>query len=259
MASFQVPVHLFMSSPAITIPQDSSLEKAYEQMVSAGISSLPVVDADDRIAGLISRSDLLRVGRRESGSRADGVALTLPDAPVSDEMTRDVLTISPDDPLEQAARQMVKNRIHRVIATEDGVVRGVLSTRDLMRAIQEKETNTPVRDHMSSPVFTIRAEEPLAMAVDRLERARVSGLVVVEDEWPVGVFTQAEALEARDVRRSTPVGDLMSPRILTLLPDTKLHRAAAQAAATGVRRVVVQDTGKLAGILSGLDFARAVC
>lgn len=258
MANFQVPVHLYMSSPARTIPENASLEEAYERMMSAGISSLPVVDANDRLSGLISRSDLLRVGQRESGSRADGVTLTLPDHTVSDEMTREVRTVSPGDPLDEAARRMVSDRIHRVIVVEDGQVRGVLSTRDLMRAIREKEMNVPLGEYMSTPVFTIRAEEPLAMAVERLGKARISGLVVVEDGWPVGVFTQVEALEARDVRRSTPVGDVMSPRILTLLPDTRLYRAAAQAAATNVRRVVVQDAGKLAGILSGLDFARAV-
>jgi CBS domain-containing protein len=80
---------------------------------------------------------------------------------------------------------------------------------------------------------------------------------VVENDWPVGIFTQVEALESRDVPRNTPVEDVMSSRILALRPDTLLHRAAAQAAATRVRRVIVQDGDRLAGILTGLDFARA--
>ncbi len=258
MSNFQVPVSLYMSQPVLSVSPDASLEEAYDVMVEGRISSLPVLDRDRLVVGLISRSDLLRVGRQEAGSRPEAQVLTLPERTVSDEMTHEVLTVSPEMTLEVAAKLMVKNRVHRVVVTEDGKARGVLSTRDLMRVIDEKGTNDPVSDYMSSPVFTIRAEEGLGMAVERLEKARVTGLVVVEDDWAVGVFTQTEALEARYLPRSTAVGDVMSPRILTLGPRTRLHRAAAQAATTGVRRVVVQEGENLVGILSGLDFARAV-
>jgi CBS domain-containing protein len=258
MSNYQVPVKLYMSAPVLSVRPDASLEEAYDVMVEGRISSLPVLDQERLLVGLISRSDLLRIGRQESGSRPESEILTLPERTVSDEMTRDVLTVSQDMTLEVAAGLMVKHRVHRVVVTEDGKALGLLSTRDLMRAIDEKGTNLPLSEFMSSPVFTIRAEEALGMAVERLEKARVSGLVVVEDEWPVGVFTQTEALEARYLPRATAVGDVMSPRILTLASRTRLHRAAAQAATTGVRRVVVQDGERLVGILSGLDFAQAV-
>ena len=258
MSHFQVPVDLYMSEPVLSVRPDASLEEAYEVMVEGRISSLPVLDQDRLLVGLLSRTDLLRIGRQESGSRPESHVLSLPPRTVSDEMTREVLTVSPEMSLEVAARLMLKSRVHRVVVTEDGKALGILSTRDLMRAIDDKGTNRPVSEFMSSPVFTVRAEEALAMAVERLEKARVSGLVVVEEGWPVGVFTQNEALEARYLPRSTAVGDVMSPRILTLGSRTRLHRAAAQAATTGVRRVVVQDGEHLVGILSGLDFAQAV-
>jgi len=178
---------------------------------------------------------------------------------VSDEMTHQVQALGPDAPLSEAAALMVKHSIHRVVVTDPQErVLGVLSTWDLMRALEEKEANHPVSEYMSSPIFTIRAEDPVGMAVERLERARVSGLVVVENGWPVGVFTQAEALGARDVALDTPVEKVMSSRLLTLPSRTRMYRAAAQAAATRVRRVVLQDGDALVGILSGLDFARAV-
>jgi hypothetical protein len=44
----------------------------------------------------------------------------------------------------------------------------------------------------------------------RLEKAHVIGRVVVEDDWPVGLFTQREALDARDRERNTPVEEVMS-------------------------------------------------
>ena len=258
MSNFQVPVNLYMSQPVHSVSPDASLEEAYDAIFEAGVSSLVVLDPDGEPLGIISRTDLLRVGGQASGTRPEASLLSFPERTVSDEMTENVRSVSGDATLTEAARVMVKNRIHRVVVTEDGRATGVLSTRDLMRAIDEKGTNAPVSEFMSSPVFTIRAEEGLSLAKERLEKARVSGLVVVEDDWPVGIFTQTEAMEARHVRRATAVADVMSPRILSLSSRTRLHRAAAQAVATNVRRVVVQDGEELVGILSGLDFARAV-
>jgi CBS domain-containing protein len=85
----------------------------------------------------------------------------------------------------------------------------------------------------------------------------VSGLAVLDDGWPVGVFTQEEALEARDQPRDTPVETAMNPAMLALEAETPLHRAAAQAEALRVRRIIVVRGTRLEGILSGLDFARA--
>jgi len=260
MSHFQIPVSLYMTSPVVSVNADATLEEAYSRMQEANISALVVRDPTSGAKlGMIRRADVLRVGRLEAGRRPSDATLTLPDRSVSDEMTQDVPTVGPNAPLSEAADLMVKNRTHRVLVTEeDGSCSGIVTTRDLMRALEEKRANHPVSEFMSHPVFTIRAEEPVSLAVERLERARVTGLVVVENEWPVGIFTQVEALESRDVPRHTAVEDVMSSRILALRPDTRLHRAAAQAAATRVRRVIVQDGDKLAGILTGLDFARAV-
>ena len=77
------------------------------------------------------------------------------------------------------------------------------------------------------------------------------------DGWPVGVFTQREALEARHQARKTPVDEVMNPAMLSLEADTPLHRAAAQAEALRVRRVIVVRNRQIEGILTGVDFARA--
>ena len=85
----------------------------------------------------------------------------------------------------------------------------------------------------------------------------MSGLVVVDDGLPVGVFTQGVALEARHLARETPVEQAMNSAILLLSPNTPIFRAAAQAAAMEVRRVVAWDGNKACGILTGLDFTKA--
>jgi CBS domain-containing protein len=258
MSTFQVPVSLYMTSPVVTVPEGATLAGAEAIMTEHNVSALPVVNGEGRLVGILRRADLLRVGREGAGRRPDDANLSLPDAPVSGEMSQDVPTLGLDGTLSEAARVMVSGRTHRVVVVEDGAPVGIVTTLDLIRAIEEKRDNHPVSEYMSSPVFTVRAEEPVSLAVERLARARVTGLVVVEDGWPVGVFTESEALASADLPRHTPVEEAMSSRLLALQPGTRLHRAAAQASATRVRRVVVHDNGETAGILSGLDFARAV-
>lgn len=257
MSNFQMPVEIYMSTPVHTVRRDDDLREAQRLLDGLSVTSLAVVDGDGELAGVISRTDLIRVGRRQAGSRGRAALLTLPEMRVSRRMTSEVVKVASEEPLSAAAKQMVKGRLHRVFVEENGKLVGVLSTKDVMRAIRDKRVKSPIREWMSSPVFTIRAEEPVSLAVERLVKAHVTGLVVVEDDWPIGLFTQREALEARDRERNTPVEETMSAALLALDIDTELHRAAAQAAATRVRRVVAVRGRRMEGILTGIDFARA--
>jgi CBS domain-containing protein len=258
MSAFQVPLSLYMSAPVQSLDAGATLHQAQDRLSGAGVSALPVREGvDGPVVGILSRSDLLRVGRTEGARRPADASLTLPDRTVRDEMSEEVPFLPASADLSRAASQMVRDRVHRILVGTPEAPEGIVTPLDLMAAIEDQELGHPVSAFMSSPVFTVRAEEPVSVAVERLARARVTGLVVVEGSWPVGVFTEVEALEARDHPRQTPVGELMSPRLLVLGPDTRMHRAAAQARATRVRRVVVQEEGRLVGILSGLDFARA--
>lgn len=257
MSNFAMPVELYMSTPVRTVASDAPLSSAREAMGS-DISSVVVVD-DGRPVGVVTRTDLLRAGTLATGRRPRDLLLELPDRPVSEIMTSPVATVGVSTSVREAGKRMSKERIHRLFVTsDDGSLAGVFSTKDITRCVAEQKVRLPITTYMSSPVFTIRAEEPIAMATERLEKARVSGLVVVEDGWPVGVFTQRESLAASSLARDTPVEEAMSPALLCMHVDTPTHRAAAQAAATTVRRVIATEDREMKGILTGLDFARVV-
>lgn len=259
MSPFHKPVRQYMSSPVRTIREDAPLARAYEALREHWFSSLAVVDAGGRLAGLISRTDLLHLGRGGAAHVRRAPLLTLPDQTVGSVMMRDVVRVGPDAAVRDAAAVMVSRHIHRVFVEEGDALVGVFSTRDVMSALGDAKLRTPVSDYMSVPVLTVRETDTLSLATDKLEDAHISGLVVVDDaDWPVGVFTQVEALQARDFPASTPVEAAMSYALLCLPLGTSMFRAAAQASATRVRRVIVVDHRKVVGMLTGIDFARAV-
>jgi CBS domain-containing protein len=247
-----------MSQPVHTIYAGGSLRDAQLALSKHRISSLAVVDeSDGHLLGIISMTDLIRVGRRQAGSRAKSSLLTLPEMQIERRMTKEVICVSPETSIADAARKMIEAHIHRVYVEEESKLVGILSTRDIMLALAEKKSGGAISDWMSSPAFSIRVEEPIALATERLERAGVSGLVALDDGWPVGLFTQREALESQDRDRNTPVEQAMNSAMLALDVSTPLHRAAAQAGVLRVRRVIAIENQRVVGILTGLDFARA--
>jgi CBS domain-containing protein len=104
----------------------------------------------------------------------------------------------------------------------------------------------------------VDASEAIGQATDLLLGARVHGLVVCEDDWPVGIYTQREALEAAALDRHRPVEEAMSCAMLCLPPRTPIHRAATLALETRARRLLAVSNRALRGIASGLDIARLI-
>lgn len=247
----------YMSSPVHVVHPNASLAEVYGGLQRWGISSLAVADEADRLVGVISRTDLLRVGRRAVGSNHRRALLELPDVPVFKHMTDEPLTISPETPLSEAAASMWQHRVHRLFVESDGKLLGVVSVNDLLRAVADLRVAIPIDQLATRPVVTVDVATPLSTATDLLAGAQVTGVVVVENEWPVGIFGQEEALDARDLRRDTPVEDVMSFGLICFPEDTALHRAAAAAATMNVRRILSVSKRHLRGILTGLDVARA--
>ncbi len=258
MANFAMPVSEYMSAPVVSLKLSASLFEVRRTLDDQEISCIPLLDEQARCVGVISRTDLLRVGRYQAGASRGAALLTLPDKRAGEVMHAEVISIAPGSSIAEAARLMVKRRIHRVFVLDEGRLAGVLSTKEILAAIRDKRVVTPISEVMAAPAFIIPSSAPVSLATDRLAKAHVSGLVVVDEEqWPIGTFTQAESLRARDLPRETFVEEVMSHAMLCMDVRTPLHRAAAQAHATRARRVLAVEDRKVKGVLTGLDFARA--
>lgn len=266
MAHFAMPVSLYMSETIVTMPETATLAEIDDTINRLEISCVPIVDDAGNCTGVLSRTDLLRIGRVEAkrGARAKAL-LTLPNTCAKDVVKASPVTVRPDTHVAEAAKLFVKHHIHRVFVRDAActdearpTLVGVFSTKEILAAIRDKRLTTPVSEFMVHPVFSIEHTASVSTATDRLRNAHVSGLVVVdEDESPIGVFTQVEALEARDLPPETPVEDVMNYAMLCLDVRTPSFRAAGQAYATRARRVLAVHDRKVRGILTGIDFARA--
>lgn len=255
--ALDAPVNYYMSEPVRTVPAEDDLESAQRAMLVHGVSSLAVVDGG-ALVGVISRTDLLHVSRPSLTPSGRPSLLKLPTRHISELMTPDVVTVLSTDNVVDAAARMVERNIHRVFVVDhDDQLVGVLSTIDVMLAARDLALAAPLRTLMSPVVFTMDSHESIDVATAMLDRAVVTGIIVVSDGWPIGVYTQREALASRDLPGDLPIEQVMSQEIVCVPSKTPIYRAAGQAAALGVRRIVALDAGRMCGVVTGLDFARA--
>jgi predicted transcriptional regulator len=239
----------YMTSKVWTASSDQALSEITEQLATRHFSAVPILDDRGSIVGVVSRTDLLHNQRQPEGKRAKSCG---------DLMSQGPLVIELNASLRDAAKLMVQHRVHRLFVVEHGRLCGVISTTDLTRAVEDARVMDQLHTIMSSPVATIDVEQALSVGQARLDDEHFTGLVVTENDWPVGVFTQEEALAGKDAAANTTIGSLLDPALVCLPMETALHRAAAQCARMGVRRIVVSKHRDFVGVVSGLDFARVV-
>ncbi|HEX8002047.1 MAG TPA: CBS domain-containing protein [Mycobacteriales bacterium] len=111
-----------MTNASVTESPSDSLRSAADTMWRQQTGSLLVMDGDD-LVGIITERDVMKAVAQQKDVDA---------TPVSDVMTRDVLTIGPDTSAHEAARHMASRWIRHLPVVEGERVVGIVSQRDLV-------------------------------------------------------------------------------------------------------------------------------
>ena len=123
-------------NPVTTTP-DMGVFEAFELMKSEGVQRLPVLDGDGNLVGIISEKNITSAAADKEVSIVE-FALLLSKIKVGDVMTKEVITVSVDDPVEMAARKMRDNDICILpVVDNNGKLVGVVSRSDLFRLLLE--------------------------------------------------------------------------------------------------------------------------
>ena len=123
-------------NPVTTTP-DMGVFEAFELMKSEGVQRLPVLDGDGNMVGIISEKNITSAAADKEVSIVE-FALLLSKIKVGDVMTKEVITVSVDDPVEMAARKMSDNDISILpVVDNNGKLVGVVSSSDLFRLLLE--------------------------------------------------------------------------------------------------------------------------
>jgi len=168
-----------MTLGVYTMRPDASVHDAARLMVERGVSGVPVVDTAGALVGIVTEGDLLR--RAETGTerrrprwleifvgpgRLASDYVQSHGRKVEEIMTRDVVTVSADTPLEDVVGIMERRRIKRVPVVKDGTVVGIVSRANLIQALarlaQEAPPSRPDDEAMRAQIMAELAKQEWA-------------------------------------------------------------------------------------------------
>ncbi len=178
-------------NPVLCAP-DLPVNEAFDLMKKERIRRIPVVEKNGKLAGIVSDKDLLRVSPSPATTlSAFEIPYLLSKVKVGDVMTKKVIAITEDTPIENAARIMVDNKIGGLpVVNEDGAVVGIITETDIFKTFLELIGARKPGVRITMYVKDVRGElARVAKAV-----ADVGGNIVATVEMPGTDSTNYEVL-----------------------------------------------------------------
>ncbi len=141
-----------MTSPVITIPQNTTLREAARLLRGSDISGAPVVDAQGRCISVVSSTDFITW----AGKDGPNVSFIAPWGEVINVETEpyneircyaggDLVTVAPTTPVRELAARMASAHIHRVVVVEENCPCGIVSSTDVLAALAREARGTSPR------------------------------------------------------------------------------------------------------------------
>jgi CBS domain-containing protein len=131
-----------MTTPVLTIPQQTPLREAARLLGRADVSGAPVVNGEGRCIGVLSSHDFVRWGGMGGevtrflapwGELID--VNDSPDEEIRHFMTAQLVAVEPRTPIGELAQKMVDAHIHRILVVYQDRPRGIVTSTDVLAAV----------------------------------------------------------------------------------------------------------------------------
>lgn len=174
-----------MTADVVTVPPETPVLAIARLLADRGISAVPVVDATGEVRGVVTEADLIRRLAGEEDKPAGWFASLFGNQErdadryarthglnAAEVMTADVVAVDPDTLASAVAHLMEERGIRRVLVTENGRLKGLVSRADLLRAL------------------VAPAQEAGGLSDDRIRRAVIAAMK--REPWADTFYTMVE-------------------------------------------------------------------
>jgi CBS domain-containing protein len=207
LAAINEPVKEIMTRDLISVSNKASIGDTIEAMLSNQLGAIPIIDADEKLAGIVTERDIALSLAGVAGKDI-----------VQDYMTTKVFNTTPGTSLGDACKIMVRNGLRRIpivggeadISKAAKKLLGILTSTDVIRFFNAKE----LFDHLNSNLATdvldqtkisdIMVEEPITveptMTIGELcelfSENNIGGVPVIKNDKVIGIITERDILNA---------------------------------------------------------------
>lgn len=116
-----------------TVSPDDDLEEAVRSLLKKEHSAAPVVDSAGKLVGILSEHDCVAVLAQAAADKSRS-------GRVSDRMTTEIETVPPTEDVFALSTRFSQGRHRRLLVVEDGKLVGLISRRDLLKALESLVT-----------------------------------------------------------------------------------------------------------------------
>jgi CBS domain-containing protein len=240
-----------MTPKVITITEDKTMGDAAKVMGEKHIGSLIVVE-DAKPKGIVTERDLLSgilaLGRDPAKTKV-GTAMSWP-----------LVTISPDAPIKDAARIMMKRKGRLAVMEKEKLI-GIVSASDFIRSLPDvPETVVKVEDYMTTEVVIVDEEKSVADIAVIMGKERIGSVIVASGGKPKGIFTERDLLttflkEGKSL--AVAVKEYASTPLIVAPAWISIYEAAYIMADKHIRRLPLVEEEELVGIITARDLVEA--
>lgn len=208
----RIVVRDIMSKKLITAQLDATIFDCAKLMQKYGISSVVIKNKENRLTGVITKTDLVSTFLIQSTASLA----------ISKIMTKKVITVSPNDSIFEVQSILFNNKISRVIVVKNKTPIGIITYRDFVPvktfdynkefsySIEREEIESSpqlnefnvnqlsylltfsAKDIMTREPFIAYADDDVYTAAILMIRNRISGIPIIRNKKLVGIVTKSD-------------------------------------------------------------------
>lgn len=240
-----------MSRDVITLFPIESLKSAIKKMSSNNVSCVVVVEENKPI-GILTERDIIYMM---------GINIDFDTVNLQTVMRSPVIAISEETEIPEAANLMVINGLRRLVVV-DGVhnVIGIITQTDIIKnlSIDSFINFKKVAQIMNRNIISVRKQDALPKAISLMAKNRISCILVIEDNKPVGIITERDITKSiAENTISHHVNEIMTSPVPATNKDISLYDATRLMDENKVRSLTIIDhKGDAIGIITKSDIIK---
>ena len=262
----------------VTAQQTTTIIQAVGIMTREGFRRLPLVDAGThRLRGIVTVSDIINfMGGGEKFNlvqvKHGGNFLAAINEELREIMTAQPITMPVTGSIADAVDIIVNRNVGGIPITDaEGNLKGIVTERDVMKALTTEHSDRRVEDIMRSSVRVTNPNTPIGSVCREMVKCRFRRLPVVVDDLLCGIVTATDIMSYLGKGRAfeqlttgdsaevmgAPVRSLLSGELYTTTPDRNIHEIAAEMIRKRIGAFPVIEDSRLVGLVTEYDLVKA--
>ena len=272
-----------MNDELIVMQENELVSHARNLMIKHGLSRIVIVDSEEKPVGIVTEKDL---SRKMRGNGPDWKRRPIDKILIGRVMTENLITARSNENIRKVVELMLQNGISSIPVVDDEGLAGIVTKTDLLNYYQDKyQGKWKVAELMSKDVITVNENHSIAHVIGVMEENKISKVVVIRDNQPVGIITpenisfatvddpemgvtvekiyfirNANGKDKKNFRLISmfTAGDIMKNDLTVIGQDEDATKAAALMLKENLNGLSVVEDDEIVGIITKTDLIRGI-